>query len=138
MSDGQTFVLYFLKVPRMILDFSNELNLIQASGVFNFCFISSFMIFYGTTQETHLNRTIRKVLSYRGGLYLIMQVSISSKTISPPPRDKPLGHDLKGVKTLPQGQSLFTKTLPSRQNRESKAPPPGHKVRKCHKQIYKL
>ena len=39
-----------------------------------------------------------------------MQLSISSKTI--PPRDKPPGHDWKGAKTLPPGQSLYTKTLP--------------------------
>ena len=61
----------------------------------------------------------------------IMQVSISSITIPP-------GHDLKGAKTLPPGQSFCTKTLPSGQYRESKAPPPGHKVRKFHKCIYKL
>ena len=48
------------------------------------------------------------------------------------------GHDLKGAKTLPLGQSLSTKTLPLGQNRESKAPPTGHKVRKFHKDIYKL
>ena len=42
-----------------------------------------------------------------------MQVSISSKTIPP-------GHDLNGAKTLPPGQSLCTKALPSGQNRESK------------------
>ena len=66
----------------------------------------------------------------------LMQVSISSKTI--PPWDKPPGHDLKGATTLPPGQSLCTKTLPSGQNRESKAPPPGHKVRKFHERIYKL
>ena len=35
----------------------------------------------------------------------------------------PPGHDLKGAKTVPPGQSLCTKTLPSGQNRESKAPP---------------
>ena len=39
--------------------------------------------------------------------FLLMQVSISSITIPPPPR-----HDLKGAKTLPPGQSLCTKTLP--------------------------
>ena len=54
------------------------------------------------------------------GFFFIMQVSISSKTTPP-------GHDLKGAKTLPQGQSLCTKTLPSGQNRESKAPPSGQK-----------
>ena len=36
------------------------------------------------------------------------------------------------------GQSLCTKTLPSGQNRESKAPPPGHKVREFYKYIYEL
>ena len=61
-------------------------------------------------------------------VYLLMQVSISSKTIPP-------GDDLKGAKTLPPGQSLCTKTLPSGQNRESKAPPSGHKVRKFHECI---
>ena len=45
----------------------------------------------------------------------------------PPSWDKPLGHDLKGAKTLRLGQ-----------NRELKAPPPGHKVRKFHKYVYKL
>ena len=54
-----------------------------------------------------------------------MQVSISSITIPP-------GHDLRGTKTLPSGQSFCTKTLHSGQYRESKAPPPGHKVRKFH------
>ena len=45
-------------------------------------------------------------------------------------QNHPPGHDLKGAKTLPppQGQSC-TKTLPSGQNRESKAPTLGHKVR---------
>ena len=59
------------------------------------------------------------------------QISISFKTILP-------GHDLKGAKTLPPGQSLCTKTLPSGQNRESKAPLQGHKVRKFRKCIHKL
>ena len=66
----------------------------------------------------------------------VMQVSISSKTILH--QNKPPGHDLKGTKTFHPGQSLCTKTLPSGQNRESKAPPPGHKARKFHKYIYKL
>ena len=44
-----------------------------------------------------------------------------------PPRDKPPGHDLKRAKTLPPGQ-----------NRESKAPPSGHKVSKFHKCTCKL
>ena len=48
------------------------------------------------------------------------------------PRHKPPGHDLKGTKTLPLGQSFCTKTLPLGQNRQSKPPPPGHKVRKFH------
>ena len=58
-----------------------------------------------------------------------MQVSISSKTIPPP------GHDLKEAKTLPPSpeQSLCTKSGPSGQNRESKAPLSGHKFRKFHK-----
>ena len=46
-----------------------------------------------------------------------MQVSTSSKTIPPP------GHDLKGEKIVPPGQSLCTKALPSGQNKESKATP---------------
>ena len=50
----------------------------------------------------------------------------------------PQGHNLKRAKTFLPGQSLCTKTVPSGQNRESKAPPPGHKVRKFHKYIYKL
>ena len=65
----------------------------------------------------------------------VMQVSISSITI---PRDKPPGHDLKGAKTLPPGQSLCTKTLSSGQKKESKGPPQGHKVREFHKYIYEL
>ena len=59
-----------------------------------------------------------------------MQVSISSKTT---PLDKPSGHNLKGAETLTPGQSLCTKALATEQ-----APPPGHKVRKFHKYIYKL
>ena len=47
------------------------------------------------------------------------------------------GTRLEGGKTLPPGQSLCTETLPSRQNREPKAPPLGHKVRKFHKCIHK-
>ena len=78
-----------------------------------------------------------KVLSEGSHFNFLMQLSISSKTI-PPPRDKQPGHDLKGAKTLPPGQSLCTKTLSSGQNRVSKAPPPGHKVRKFHECIYKL
>ena len=65
----------------------------------------------------------------------VMQVSISSITI---PRDKPPGHDLKGAKPLLLGQSLCTKILPSEQNRESKAPSSGHKVKTFHKYIYQL
>ena len=60
-----------------------------------------------------------------------MQVSISSKTI--PPRTR-----LKEGKKPHPGQSLRTKPLPSGQNKESNSPPPGHKVRKFHKYIYKL
>ena len=56
----------------------------------------------------------------------VMQVSISSITIPP-------GTRLEGSKNpSPPGQSFCIKTLPSRQYRESKAPPPGHKVRKFH------
>ena len=44
----------------------------------------------------------------------------------------PPGTRLEGSKTLPPGQSFCTKTLPSGQYKESKAPPPGHKVRKFH------
>ena len=65
----------------------------------------------------------------------VMQVSISSITI--PPGQTP-GHDLKGAKPLPPGQSLCTKTLPSGQNRDSKAPSQGHKVREFLKYIYEL
>ena len=54
----------------------------------------------------------------------------------PPPPPHPRGHDLKGAKTLPSGQSLCTKTLPSGLNRGSKAPLLGHKVRKFHKCIF--
>ena len=68
-------------------------------------------------------------------LLTLMQVSMSSKTI--PPGQTP-GTRHEGSKIPPPRQSLCTKTLPSGQNRESKAPPPGHKVRKFHKYIYKL
>ena len=64
-----------------------------------------------------------------------MQVSISSITI--PPGQTP-GTRLEGSKPSPSGQSLCTKTLPSGQKRESKAPPPGHIVREFHKHIYEL
>ena len=63
-----------------------------------------------------------------------MQVSISSITTPPPPPPPLPGQTcktrLEGSKSLPLGQSFCTKTLPSGQYRESKAPPPGHKVRK--------
>ena len=71
------------------------------------------------------------------GKLIIMQVSISSKT-TPLSWGQTPGTRLEGSKTVPPRQSLCTKTLPSGQNRESKAPPPGHKVRKFHKYIYKL
>ena len=51
----------------------------------------------------------------------------------PPPRTR-----LEGSKTFAPRQSLCTKTLPSRQNRESKAPPQGHRVRKSHKCIVSI
>ena len=41
-----------------------------------------------------------------------------------PPWDKPPGHDWKGAKTLPPGQSLYTKTLP-RDKTGSQKPHPG-------------
>ena len=50
----------------------------------------------------------------------------------------PSGTRVEGSKNRPPGQSLCAKTLPLGQSRESKAPPPGHKVRKFHKCIYKL
>ena len=56
----------------------------------------------------------------------------------PSPPGQTLGPDLTGAKTLPKGQSLCTKSLPYGQNRESKAPPQGHKVRKFYKCIHKL
>ena len=59
------------------------------------------------------------------GFRAVMQVSISSKTI---PQDT-TGREQK---PSPPGKSLCTKTLPSGQNRESKAPLPGHKVRIFH------
>ena len=65
----------------------------------------------------------------------LLQVSISSKTI---PLGQTSGTRLEGSKNPPPGQSLCTKTLPLGQNRESKAPPLGHKVRKFHECIYKL
>ena len=52
----------------------------------------------------------------------LMQVSISSITI--PPWDKPPGHDLKGAKTLPPGQSLCTKPSP-RDRKGVENPTPG-------------
>ena len=38
----------------------------------------------------------------------------------------------------PLGQSLCTKSLTSGQKKESKALPPGHKIREIHKHIYEL
>ena len=67
-----------------------------------------------------------------------MQLAVSSKTI-PYPWTNPRDTTRKGKNPPPPPTlSLCTKTLPSGQNRESKAPPPGHKVRKFHKCIYKL
>ena len=84
-------------------------------------------------QHIRAARIIYKVPEKVCNHNVLMQVSISSKTIPPP------GHDLRGTKTLPPGQSLCTKTLPSGQNMESKAPPSRHKVRKFQKYIiYKL
>ena len=48
------------------------------------------------------------------------------------------GTRLEGSKTPPPGQSLCTKSLSSGQNKESEAPPPGHKFKKFHECIYKL
>ena len=58
----------------------------------------------------------------------------------PPPKDESPGHDSKRTKTLPPGTVIVYKNAPPRQNRESKAPPPGHKdkVGQFHKCIYKL
>ena len=50
----------------------------------------------------------------------------------------PPGTRLERSENRPPGQSLCTNTLPSGQNRESKAPPPEHKLRKFHKYVYKL
>ena len=61
----------------------------------------------------------------------LMKLSNLSKTISPQDTTQ------KG-KNPPPGQSLCAKVLPLRQNRESKAPPPEHNVRKVDKCIYKL
>ena len=67
----------------------------------------------------------------------LMRVSISSKTILPPP--PPTLHDLiEGSKNPLPTTMIVYKTLLSVQNRESKAPPPRHIVRKFHKYIYKL
>ena len=52
----------------------------------------------------------------------------------PPPGQTP-GTRLEGSKNPPPGTIIVS---PSGQNREWKAPPPGHKVRKFHKYIYKL
>ena len=65
----------------------------------------------------------------------IMQVSISSITIPP---GQVSGTRLEGSKNPPPGTSFCTKTLHLGQYRESKAPHPGHEVRKFHKCIYKL
>ena len=57
----------------------------------------------------------------------------------PPPPGQTPGTRLKGSKNLPPpGTIIVYKTLPSAQNRESKAPPPGHKIREFHKYIYEL
>ena len=53
----------------------------------------------------------------------------------PPP---PPATQLEGSKNPPLGQALCTKALLLGQNRESKAPLLGSKVRKFHKYIYKL
>ena len=66
-----------------------------------------------------------------------MQVSISSKTTPLPQAQTPRTR-LEGSKNPPSGIIIVYKTLPSKQNRESKAQPLGHKVIKFHKYIYKL
>ena len=60
-------------------------------------------------------KTVFNFLSY------FMQVSILSITIPP-------GTRLEGSKNPPPGTIIVHKTLPSRQKRESKSPPLGHKV----------
>ena len=42
----------------------------------------------------------------------------------PSPRDKPLGHDSKGAKTLPRDNHCVQKSSPG-QNKEFKGPTPG-------------
>ena len=64
-----------------------------------------------------------KFVSYGKGKILYAGINFIQNH---PPQEKPPGHDLKRAKPLPPRQSLCTKALLSGQNRESKAPPPGH------------
>ena len=64
------------------------------------------------------------VTSFKINLMRFMQLSVLSKTISPA--------------QTPEIGLEVCKKLPSGQNRESKALPLGHKVRKFHKCIHKL
>ena len=77
----------------------------------------------------------KTVIYFWNWLNTVMQVSISSKTI-PPPGQAPRKR-LEGSKNPPP-RIIVYKTLPSRQNRESKAPPPGPRVSKFYKYIHKL
>ena len=69
----------------------------------------------------------------------VMQVSISSETIPPSPLKVQISRTrLEGSKAPLPATIIVYKTLPLGQNRESKAPPLGHKIRKFHECIYKL
>ena len=82
-----------------------------------------------------LDKSTNSTLLNRDKSVKFMWVSISSKTFPTwtNPRDM-----TQRRQNPPSGQSLCTKILYPGQNRQSKAPPPGHKVRKFHKCIYKL
>ena len=67
---------------------------------------------------------------------VLMQVSISSKTISP--CDKPQRHDFKGTKPSPRDNHCVQKHSPQAKTRSQKPHPRDIKLKKFHKYIYKL
>ena len=85
--------------------------------VFNLHQIKQSKFFFGIPGSGRKSRTLNVHLLVSA--LSVMQLSISSKTI-------------------PSETIIVYKTLSSGQNKESKAPPLGHKVRKFHECIYKL
>ena len=94
-------------------------------------------VYFETWQTVIQSTTMAEFIfgSTEGSFLQLMQVSISSVTIPP---GQTLENHLKRAKAIPLGQSLCTKTLPSGQKRESKAPLQGNKVREFHKYIYEV